>query len=83
LCAGNIATRQLQEYGFQNFKNYNLLTKGQVIEEVNVWLGNAPKTPLVLSEDLQRIFTKTGACLISIAIWGQKLDFTLKQPPSF
>ena len=46
-------SQRLLEYGFRNFKTYNLLTKGQVIEEVNVWLGNAPKTPLVVSEDLQ------------------------------
>jgi len=40
------------EWGFRTFKTYHLLSKGQVLEEGLVWLGETARVPLVVSEDI-------------------------------
>jgi len=44
-------SQRLLEYGFRNFKTYALFTAGQVVEEADVWLGDANKVPLVVEKD--------------------------------
>lgn len=40
--------QRLLEFGFRNFKTYHLFTAGQVVESAPVWLGDAPRVPLVI-----------------------------------
>lgn len=47
-------SQRLMEYGFHNFKNYALFTKGEVIEDAEVWLGEAVSVPLVVGEDVKQ-----------------------------
>ncbi len=46
-------TERLLNWGFRNFKTYDLVKKGQVMDMANVWLGNVEKVSLVASRDVQ------------------------------
>ena len=38
--------------GFREFGNYSLFESGETVTEADVWLGTAPKVPLVIEEGL-------------------------------
>lgn len=44
--------QRLLEYGFRNFKTYQLFSAGQVVENAPVWLGAEGSVPLVVREDV-------------------------------
>ena len=43
---------RLLEYGFHEFKNYHLFSSGDAVEQANVWLGNSPTVPLIVTDDV-------------------------------
>jgi len=43
---------RLLDHGFQNFRNYELFKAGDVIEEIEVWLGKHNAVPLVIDRDV-------------------------------
>ncbi|QDO99074.1 D-alanyl-D-alanine carboxypeptidase [Ferrovibrio terrae] len=43
---------RLLELGFSQFDNYKLFTAGAVVDEADVWLGNAGRIPLVIDRNL-------------------------------
>lgn len=43
---------RLLEIGFREYESYRLFTKGSVIEDADVWLGEKPKVGLVASQDM-------------------------------
>lgn len=43
---------RLLELGFSQFDNYKLFTAGAVVDEADVWLGDAPRIPLVIDRNL-------------------------------
>jgi serine-type D-Ala-D-Ala carboxypeptidase (penicillin-binding protein 5/6) len=43
---------RLLELGFSQFDNYKLFTAGAVVDEADVWLGNAARVPLVIDRNL-------------------------------
>lgn len=43
---------RLLELGFSQFDNYKLFTAGAVVDEADVWLGDAPRVPLVIDRNL-------------------------------
>jgi serine-type D-Ala-D-Ala carboxypeptidase (penicillin-binding protein 5/6) len=43
---------RLLEWGFREFGNYSLFESGETVTEADVWLGTAPKVPLVIEEGL-------------------------------
>jgi len=43
---------RLIELGFSQFDNYKLFTAGTVVDEADVWLGNASRLPLVIDRNL-------------------------------
>ena len=45
-------SERLIEWGFREFENYTLFAAGEVVTEADVWLGNAPKVPLVTRSGL-------------------------------
>lgn len=45
-------SERLMEWGFREFNNYALFKKGDTVAEADVWLGQAPKVPLVIAENL-------------------------------
>ncbi len=51
---------RLLEYGYREFKNYQLFSKGQTVEQADVWLGNHSSVPLVLQQDVVVSLTVEG-----------------------
>lgn len=45
-------SQRLLNYGFRNFNIYDMLKTGQVIENADVWLGQAATVPLVAENDV-------------------------------
>tara|TARA_Y100001970_G_C14256195_1_gene875579 strand:- start:5065 stop:6195 length:1131 start_codon:yes stop_codon:yes gene_type:complete len=45
-------TSRILDYGFSNFANYNLFTSGDVVDQIEVWLGEKDKISLVVDEDI-------------------------------
>lgn len=43
---------RLMELGFSQFDNYKIFTAGTVVDEADVWLGNAARVPLVIDRNL-------------------------------
>jgi D-alanyl-D-alanine carboxypeptidase (penicillin-binding protein 5/6) len=43
---------RLLELGFSQFDNYKLFSSGAVVDEADVWLGDAPRIPLVIDRNL-------------------------------
>jgi D-alanyl-D-alanine carboxypeptidase (penicillin-binding protein 5/6) len=42
----------LLDYGYRNFKNYQLFARGDAVEQADVWLGSAGSVPLLVQEDV-------------------------------
>jgi len=43
---------RLLEYGFSQFKSYQLFSAGEAVGQAGVWLGSEPTVPLVLERDV-------------------------------
>ena len=43
---------RLLEYGFRQFRNYQLFASGAAVDQADVWLGAAGTVPLVIQEDV-------------------------------
>jgi D-alanyl-D-alanine carboxypeptidase (penicillin-binding protein 5/6) len=43
---------RLLDYGYRNFKNYQLFTRGDAVAQADVWLGSAGSVPLLVAEDV-------------------------------
>lgn len=50
--ARSMEAQRLIEWGFREFDNYPLFTSGEVVEDAEVWLGDAATVPLVIESDL-------------------------------
>jgi serine-type D-Ala-D-Ala carboxypeptidase (penicillin-binding protein 5/6) len=51
---------RLLEFGYREFKNYQLFSAGQTVEQANVWLGSRNSIPLVLREDVVLSLSSEG-----------------------
>ena len=51
---------RLLEYGYQQFKSYQLFSAGEAVEQAGVWLGNEATVPLVLERDVVISLTPEG-----------------------
>jgi D-alanyl-D-alanine carboxypeptidase (penicillin-binding protein 5/6) len=43
---------RLLDYGYRNFKNYQLFARGDTVDQADVWLGSAGSVPLLVQEDV-------------------------------
>jgi D-alanyl-D-alanine carboxypeptidase (penicillin-binding protein 5/6) len=43
---------RLMDWAFREYENYPLLRAGQAVDMADIWLGQAPQVPLVVTEDL-------------------------------
>lgn len=50
LKARSVEAARLLEYGFREFKEYQVFKPGEVVREADVWFGEQPKVPLVAAE---------------------------------
>jgi serine-type D-Ala-D-Ala carboxypeptidase (penicillin-binding protein 5/6) len=45
-------SERLLDYGFRNFKNYQLFARGNAVDQADVWLGSTGSVPLIIQEDI-------------------------------
>jgi serine-type D-Ala-D-Ala carboxypeptidase (penicillin-binding protein 5/6) len=45
-------SERLLDYGFRNFKNYQLFAHGNAVDQADVWLGRTGSVPLIIQEDI-------------------------------
>jgi len=45
-------TERMLDYGFNEFSNYTLFKAGDIVEQVEVWLGDKANVPLIINHDL-------------------------------
>jgi serine-type D-Ala-D-Ala carboxypeptidase (penicillin-binding protein 5/6) len=45
-------SERLLDYGFRNFKNYQLFARGSAVDRADVWLGRTASVPLIIQEDI-------------------------------
>lgn len=44
---------RLLEWAFREFNNYGLFTKGEQVENAEVWLGKSPTVPLIIDQNVK------------------------------
>lgn len=59
---------RLIELGFSQFDNYKLFTAGAVVDEADVWLGNAQRVPMVIDRNVALTLPRQtkGALKVSV-----------------
>src|SRR5918995_3760986 len=53
-------SERLLDYGFRNFKNYQLFVSGGAVDQADVWLGSTGSVPLIIREDIWVSLTPEG-----------------------
>jgi D-alanyl-D-alanine carboxypeptidase (penicillin-binding protein 5/6) len=53
-------SERLLDYGFRNFKNYQLFASGGAVDQADVWLGSTGSVPLIIREDIWVSLTPEG-----------------------
>jgi D-alanyl-D-alanine carboxypeptidase (penicillin-binding protein 5/6) len=61
-------SQSLIEWGFREFDNYNLLSAGEPVESVDVWLGTAKTVPLVLGEDVHLTLPRSARKKLKVSV---------------
>ena len=51
---------RLLDYGFREFKNYQLFAQGDAVDQADVWLGSTGSVPLVVQDDVWVSLTAEG-----------------------
>jgi serine-type D-Ala-D-Ala carboxypeptidase (penicillin-binding protein 5/6) len=51
---------RLLDYGFRNFKNYQLFARGDAVDQADVWLGSTGSVPLIIQQDIWVSLTPEG-----------------------
>lgn len=59
-------TEKLMSWGFREFDNYKIVSKGNIIKEIPVWMGDEEKVSLAVSEDVVKTIQKSNASKIKI-----------------
>ena len=59
---------RLLEWGVREFENYALFSAGEVIEEVNVWLGTEPTVPFIIENDLKLTLHKKARRAMKVTV---------------
>ena len=58
---------RLIEWGFREFDTYALFKAGEVVEEAEVWLGEAARVPLVVASDVVVILPRKARVEMTVA----------------
>ncbi len=45
-------TERMLDYGFNEYSNYTLFKAGEIVEQIEVWLGDKANVPLIINHDL-------------------------------
>jgi len=61
-------SQKLMDWGFRNFDNRTLFTKGEIVESAEVWLGKQPTVPLTVTEDIKLTLPRRAAKTMQVAV---------------
>lgn len=61
-------SQRLLQYGFRNFSHYPLFRSGETVDYAEVWLGETPTVPLVISEDLAITMSRRQRAEMKVSI---------------
>ena len=61
-------SQRLLQYGFRNFSHYPLFRAGETVDYAEVWLGDTPTVPLVISEDLAITMSRRQRAEMKVSI---------------
>lgn len=59
---------RLLELGFSQFDNYKLFTAGAVVDEADVWLGDAQRVPLVIEKSLALTLPRQSKAGVKVTV---------------
>lgn len=60
--------QKLMDWGFRNFENKTLLTKGEILSTAEVWLGEDEAVPLSVDQDLRVTLPRRAAQTLDIKV---------------
>ena len=83
---------RLMEWAFRSFKPVAMFDKGETVTEADIWLGNAPKVPLIIDRDLKLTLPRNASDKMKVTVrmknpvpapvkLGQKLGTLVVQVP--
>ena len=61
--------QKLMDWGFRNFENRTLFTKGEIVENAEVWLGKQPTVPLTVTDDIELTLPRRAAQTMQANGW--------------
>lgn len=61
-------SERLLELGFSQFDNYKLFSAGAVVDEADVWLGDAPRVPLVIEKNLALTLPRQSKAGVKVTV---------------
>ena len=71
---------KIMSYGFREFDNYDILTKGQKIAEIPVWFGTEKSVELVVGENVKRTIKKNKAANVKMtAVYDKPVKAPIKK----
>lgn len=71
---------KIMSYGFREFDNYDILTKGQKIAEILVWFGTEKSVELVVGENVKRTIKKNKAANVKMtAVYDKPVKAPIKK----
>jgi D-alanyl-D-alanine carboxypeptidase (penicillin-binding protein 5/6) len=59
---------RLLEWGFREFDNYALFDAGETVSEADVWLGTAPRIPLIIDQSLVLTLSRKARAEMKVTV---------------
>ncbi|MGB0631850.1 MAG: D-alanyl-D-alanine carboxypeptidase family protein [Alphaproteobacteria bacterium] len=59
---------RLMEWAFRSFKPVAMFDKGDTVTEADIWLGNAPKVPLIIDQDLKLTLPRNASDKMKVSV---------------
>lgn len=60
--------QKLMDWGFRNFDNRMLFTRGETVETAEVWLGKLAEVPLTVTEDIELTLPRRAAQTMEVKV---------------
>lgn len=61
-------SQKLMDWGFRNFDNRMLFTKGETVENAEVWLGKEATVPLTVGQDIKLTLPRRAAQTMTVKV---------------
>ena len=72
-------SRRLMDFIFREYRNYNFFTAGEVIDQAEVWLGEARHVSLVLEDGFSKVLSRSERAKTELSVNWSGLFLPLSQ----